>query len=280
MSSSSDSASEDDEWYFSVSVWSGRDLLANKSDGTSSPYVLLKYGDQEQKTRVASKTRNPVWKGHVMFVMKTRQVELYVFDFEDYVSDDVLGKVTVELPENFEDNRPTSILDHEWLPVEPCPTSEQDKLVTFKNLRRSVTKALHVFHDEKHLYKKQLGEICVSVTAFRLDELPALVRERELVDEKEEVRSQLEETKRNLAVAESERDALKIKLLHVKERGGEKAGDHGKTTKDDDDVNGLSLAELRERIQQLTYAYYWKLRQDPSSSPPTAFTEKYSSLVR
>ena len=70
------------------------------------------------------------------------------------------------------------MLDREWLQVKPCSTTEQDKLKTFSNVRRSLTKAIRVFHDTEWLHKQSdLGEMCVSLTAFRLDELPSLVRQ-------------------------------------------------------------------------------------------------------
>ena len=57
--------------YFSVSLWRAKQLLGNNTDvkgkKTSDPYILVKYGDQELKTRVISENLNPVWRSHVMF---------------------------------------------------------------------------------------------------------------------------------------------------------------------------------------------------------------------
>ena len=172
--------------YFSVSLWRAKSLLGNNAgaDGkkTSDPYILVKYGDQELKTRVINENLNPVWRSHVMFafIEDLYEIELYVFDYENFSSDDLLGKVTLMLPDPLPEEPVFTVLDRAWLKVEPCFTSEQDKLNSHTNMQRRVTKAIRIFHDDAHLYKEDtLGEVMVSVTAFRLEELPALVRDRE-----------------------------------------------------------------------------------------------------
>jgi len=169
--------------YFSVSLWRARRLLGNNSNAqgkTSDPYVLVKYGDLEIKTRVVKETLDPVWKAHVMleYDPSIREVELYVFDYENFSSDDLLGRITLSIPDPLPSEPAFCVLDREWLRVRPCSTTEQDKLKTFSNVRRSLTKAIRVFHDTEWLHKQDdLGEMCVSLTAFRLDELPSLVRQ-------------------------------------------------------------------------------------------------------
>ena len=169
--------------YFSVSLWRARRLLGNNSNAqgkTSDPYVLVKYGDHEVKTRVVKETLDPVWKSHVMleYDPTISSVELYVFDYENFSSDDLLGRITLSIPDPLPSEPAFCVLDREWLRVEPCSTTEQDKLKTFSNVRRSLTKAIRVFHDTEWLHKQDdLGEMCVSLTAFRLDELPSLVRQ-------------------------------------------------------------------------------------------------------
>lgn len=172
--------------YFSVSLWRAKHLLGNNAgkngQKTSDPYILVKYGDQELKTRVISDNLNPVWRSHVMFAYTEgcHEIELYVFDYENFSSDDLLGKVTLMLPDPIPEEPVFTVLDRAWLKVEPCFTSEQDKLIAHANMQRRVTKAIRIFHDDAHLYKEDsLGEVMVSVTAFRLEELPALVRDRE-----------------------------------------------------------------------------------------------------
>ena len=100
------------------------------------------------------------------------------FDYENFSSDDLLGRITLSIPDPLPSEPAFCVLDREWLRVEPCSTTEQDKLKTFSNVRRSLTKAIRVFHDTEWLHKQDdLGEMCVSLTAFRLDELPSLVRQ-------------------------------------------------------------------------------------------------------
>ena len=114
------------------------------------------------------------------YVEGEHEIELFVFDYENFASDDLLGKVCLMLPDPLPEEPVFTVLDRAWLKVEPCFTSEQDKLVSQNNLRRQLTKTVRVFHDDSWLYKqKDLGEVMVSVTAFRLEELPALVRDRE-----------------------------------------------------------------------------------------------------
>lgn len=162
--------------YFSASLWRARGLLGNNahaSGKTSDPYILVKYGDQEVKTKVVTHSRDPVWKAHVMLEYDGRSdIELYVFS-----ADDLLGHVAIALPDPLPAEPAFCVLDREWLRVAPCSTTVQDNLNTFSNVRRSLTRTLRVFRDTEWLHKQEdLGEVCVSLNAFRLDELPSLVR--------------------------------------------------------------------------------------------------------
>ena len=103
--------------YFSVSLWRAKRLLGNNSAGggkkTSDPYILVKYGDQELKTRVIMGNLDPVWRSHVMFayVEGENEVELFVFDYENFSSDDLLGKVSVMLPDPLPEEPVFTVLD-------------------------------------------------------------------------------------------------------------------------------------------------------------------------
>ncbi|KAJ1453559.1 hypothetical protein M885DRAFT_524052 [Pelagophyceae sp. CCMP2097] len=168
--------------YFSVSIWRARGVLGNNDGGKSSdPYVLAKYGDHEVQTRVVTGDLNPVWKSHIMFQHSpdVRNIQLFVFDFENFMSDDLLGKVTVELPA-ISAEPVFTVLDRDWVAILPCLTSEQDDIASQQHMTRRVTKTMRVFHDDAHLFKKgHLGEMQLSITCFRLAELPKLVRQRE-----------------------------------------------------------------------------------------------------
>mmetsp|Transcript_7893 Transcript_7893/g.11989 ORF Transcript_7893/g.11989 Transcript_7893/m.11989 type:complete len:498 (+) Transcript_7893:61-1554(+) len=378
---------DDDEevlgtWYFSVSLWRGQNLLGNNNGGTTSdPYVLVKYGEQELKSRVLENTLNPKWKSHLMFqynnnnneeknksLKKKNVVDLYIFDFEDFTSDDLLGKVSISLPEDIADasqGEPVyPILDHEWIHVQPCMTEEQDTLETFKNtVSRRVTKALRVFHDDKHLFKKidRLGSIQISITAFKLEELPILVKEREetiynlknklsaerrynrstLTDTALHLQAELDAARQDnkilqnelaitqkardnisaelhaanaaltqattnlesitearrtleqevsklrhsaqsdtqilqdlqnkfkqaqsaLSQAENERDSLKLSIRKLERQASIKDKEHSFHYDKHSDYD-LTISELKERIQGLTLAYYWKLRASPAA---------------
>ena len=152
--------------YFSVSLWRARGLLgtnAHASGKTSDPYILVKYGDQEVKTRVVTHSRDPVWKAHVMLEYDGRSdIELYVFS-----ADDLLGHIAIALPDPLPVEPAFCVLDREWLRVAPCSTTVQDNLNTFSNVRRSLTRTLRVFRDTEWLHKQAgLGEVCVSLNAF------------------------------------------------------------------------------------------------------------------
>ena len=104
--------------YFSVSLWRARRLLGNNNNTqgkTSDPYVLVKYGDQEIKTRVVKESLDPVWKHHVMleYDPSLREVELYVFDYENFSSDDLLGRITLSLPDPLPSEPAFCVLDRE-----------------------------------------------------------------------------------------------------------------------------------------------------------------------
>ncbi|KAJ8613533.1 hypothetical protein CTAYLR_002148 [Chrysophaeum taylorii] len=361
---SEDADDEDDHesvtWYFSVSIWRARNLHGNNNGGRSSdPYVLVKYGEQELKTRVIETNLDPVWKSHVMFAHDgTRKLDLYVFDYEDFMSDDLLGKITLQLPEPMPEEPVVTVLDHEWIEVQPCYTQEQDSLVSFRNnLSRRVTKAMRVFHDDAHLFKYgTLGEVNVSVTAFRLEELPALVRDRETTIDRlkhklnrqkrmsestladttlrlqaelnaarrdalnsrndtkrhidnlmadhaarvdalkaqlktvaedrdelaraktrleddsdgdrrlvDDLRNRIKTAEDRLARAENERDAARIANRKFQNQHQRDATSPRRAAQTLANVDDLSIRDLKERIQGLTLAYYWKLRQAPDN---------------
>tara|TARA_R110002050_G_scaffold39802_14_gene97761 strand:+ start:723 stop:956 length:234 start_codon:yes stop_codon:yes gene_type:complete len=44
-----------------IRIVEGRNLTGCNSDGTSDPYVIVKFNGEEKQTHKVKKTRNPVW---------------------------------------------------------------------------------------------------------------------------------------------------------------------------------------------------------------------------
>ncbi|XJO72657.1 hypothetical protein BDV3_003749 [Batrachochytrium dendrobatidis] len=79
-------------------VLSARDLLAKDRGGTSDPYVVVRLGDQQQKTPVINRSLNPVWNTEMVFTITTshaqESLELTVWD-KDFIGRDFLGQLSI-----------------------------------------------------------------------------------------------------------------------------------------------------------------------------------------
>jgi len=82
----------------------GVSLLAADLNGKSDPYVIMRCGGQEKKTKVIHKTLNPEWNESFEFVGTLPQflgtgLLLKCFDKDRFTRDDPLGNVEVPLSE-------------------------------------------------------------------------------------------------------------------------------------------------------------------------------------
>ncbi|KAH0793346.1 C2 domain containing protein [Histomonas meleagridis] len=81
-----------------VRVVSARNLKIADANGKSDPYVIVKLGNEQRKTKAIQNTLDPVWNEEMRFVPVTpdQEISFQVMD-EDIISDDKLGKVVVKL---------------------------------------------------------------------------------------------------------------------------------------------------------------------------------------
>ncbi|KAH0793633.1 C2 domain containing protein [Histomonas meleagridis] len=81
-----------------VRVVSAKDLKAADANGKSDPYVIVKLGNEQRKTKPIQNTLSPVWNEEMHFVPVTpdQEISFQVMD-EDILKDDKLGRVVVKL---------------------------------------------------------------------------------------------------------------------------------------------------------------------------------------
>jgi len=99
-----------------VKVLRARNLMAMDMDGTSDPYIVLKYGKQEHRGNKSHQTLNPEWNTHMKFeFLPHESLLITVFDADDssYNSDDFMGKV--QLPVRSELMK--GMAKRQWLPL-------------------------------------------------------------------------------------------------------------------------------------------------------------------
>ncbi|XP_078443659.1 calcium-dependent lipid-binding (CaLB domain) family protein isoform X1 [Wolffia australiana] len=81
-----------------VQIVRGR-RLAIRDFKSSDPYVVVRLGNQTQKTKVINSCLNPVWNEELVFAMPeaARVLQLEVFDRDRFKHDDKMGRGDVDL---------------------------------------------------------------------------------------------------------------------------------------------------------------------------------------
>jgi len=84
-----------------VTVEKGTDLASKDSNGLSDPYVVVKIGDQQNKTKIIYKTLNPSWRETLVFTVteldELTPVTFICMDWDLTGKDDYMGEFTVLL---------------------------------------------------------------------------------------------------------------------------------------------------------------------------------------
>lgn len=95
----------DDDAVLQVRVIEGRDLMPMDMTGKSDPYVVLQLGKETFKTRYIAQDLNPVWNEVFTFDVLTGQEQLnvQVFDYDEFGSDDFCGKCVLQLDDGLRD---------------------------------------------------------------------------------------------------------------------------------------------------------------------------------
>jgi hypothetical protein len=93
--------------------------------GKSDPYCRLKLADQEYKTHTIKRDLNPHWDQQFeFFVTDNRQVlELAVWDWDRFLSDDFIGKITIRVSE-LQDG----VVVDKWFKLQPLKGSDSPNL--------------------------------------------------------------------------------------------------------------------------------------------------------
>ncbi|CAM9331152.1 unnamed protein product, partial [Phaeothamnion confervicola] len=104
----------------------------------------------------------------------SRELLLMLFSFEAVMSDDLIGKVEIQLPENLPMNKPFAF--EKWYQVQPSARAEQDRLqFRRKSHLRAVSRALNpkAWVEEKPLGGQ--GEVLLSIVPLALAQVPGLL---------------------------------------------------------------------------------------------------------
>ncbi|KAH3745039.1 RasGTPase-activating protein [Pelomyxa schiedti] len=82
-----------------VRVIDGKGLAVKDLCGTSDPYCVLSYMDQEYRTRIVDKDLNPVWDEEFYFDIsdENQQFKIDVYDYDMLTSDDYMGWAAVRV---------------------------------------------------------------------------------------------------------------------------------------------------------------------------------------
>merc|ERR1712089_53281 len=83
-----------------LNVIKAKELIKSDMIGKSDPYVVLRYGRQQDKTKVVKNTQEPKWDHQTEFVVPdgdSRTFHLEVFDSDRIGKDKSLGKLDLDL---------------------------------------------------------------------------------------------------------------------------------------------------------------------------------------
>lgn len=80
-----------------VKLYQGRNIPAMQSDGFADPYVRLKVGKNELKSKIVKHSLNPIFNEQFNFVFKPNDGHIHVILCQNrMVSDDVIGEIFVD----------------------------------------------------------------------------------------------------------------------------------------------------------------------------------------
>eukprot|EP00250_Pteridium_aquilinum_P010520 c19447_g1_i1 orf=1765-3852(+) len=112
-----------------ITVLEGRNLAAKDRTGKSDPYVRLRYGKMERKTKTVKQDLNPSWRQGYEFpeLRNGEHLQLRCYD-ADLFNDENLGSARVNL-EGLEDGAVRDV----WVPLEKIKTGEIRLLIEAYN---------------------------------------------------------------------------------------------------------------------------------------------------
>lgn len=145
-----------------ITVLEGRNLAAKDRSGKSDPYIRLRYGKLERKTKIVKQDLNPVWKQGYEFpeIGNGEYLQLKCYD-ADYFNDENLGSARVNL-EGLEDG----VVKDVWIPLEKINTGEIRILIEAYNSESEVEASQNGTRDEPSV-KPQQGLLEVALLEAR-----------------------------------------------------------------------------------------------------------------
>ena len=153
-----------------IKVVEAKNLTAADKDDSSDPYCILRFNDNEKKTRVIDSTLNPVWNQYFYFNItsySTNELSIKIFDKDKLSKDDLLYEKIIPLK-----NLKCGIVEDKWydslhlithimLPgqysFETNPFSTNKKLILFENIKsnNNIFCKLKLKGDEYWKYTKE-----------------------------------------------------------------------------------------------------------------------------
>lgn len=146
---------------------------------STNPYIVCRYGEEEQVTSDVVASVNPVWDVDLVFRYRENLpciFTLYLFSTNAYLPDTLLGKVVVDLKSQLDFHSSDHLSDHHgkprllmprtWHRVQPCFEDERNLL---KHIKQDKAFGFH-FRSERFLFgKPDLGLVQISAFSLHLD---------------------------------------------------------------------------------------------------------------
>lgn len=145
-----------------ITVLEGRNLAAKDRTGKSDPYVRLRYGKLERKTKIMKQDLNPIWKQGFEFpeIGNGEHLQLNCYD-ADYFNDENLGSARVNL-EGLVDGISREV----WIPLEKINTGEI-RLIIEAYISESEAESLQNGESEEHALNSRTGILEVVLVEAR-----------------------------------------------------------------------------------------------------------------
>ncbi|KAK6937081.1 Phosphoribosyltransferase C-terminal [Dillenia turbinata] len=143
-------------WYVRVNVIEAQDLLPSDKSRLPESFVKVMVGNQTLRTRIATKTINPLWNEDLMFVTAEPFEDPLILSVEDRVGpgkDEVLGKCVIPL-QNVQRRLEHRPVISKWFNLERYANAEGEKkeikFASRIHLRLCLEGGYHVLDESTH----------------------------------------------------------------------------------------------------------------------------------
>ena len=138
-----------------------KDLTPKDANGLADPYVLLSWGDQQEKTRVLKKTLNPIFDSEFQFSLigDANKLSIEVWDWDRVGTDELIGGCSLSIS----DLKPHPDLNSVQLQLTLKTTKEKSSKRKSLQVEKQPKKSFDISHLESRYSQKRerLLELCL-----------------------------------------------------------------------------------------------------------------------